>query len=69
MLSDHVTGKERLGKMKMKMMALLSALLAGVVVLSAASASTNVAVAADGSMNGAAGQMPAFYDGQLSPST
>ena len=49
--------------MKMKMIALVPALLAGVVVLSVATASTNAA--AQGSMNGAAGQMPAFYDGQL----
>ncbi len=49
--------------MRMKIIALLPALLAGVVVLSAATASTNVAFAAQGSMNGAAGQMPAFYDG------
>ena len=26
---------------------------------------TNVALAAEGSMNGAAGQMPAYYDGEL----
>jgi len=48
--------------MRIKIIALVSALLAGVVVLSAATASTNVS-AADGSMNGAAGQMSAFYDG------
>ena len=51
--------------MRMKIIALVSALLAGVVVLSVATASTNVAFAAEGSMNGAAGQMPAFYDGAL----
>lgn len=30
-----------------------------------AAGQTGVAVASDGSMNGAAGQMPAFYDGEL----
>ena len=49
----------------MKMIALVPALLAGAVVLSVATASTNVAFAAERSMNGAAGQMPAFYDGKL----
>ena len=51
--------------MKMKIIALVPTLLAGVVLLSAATASTNVAFAAQGSTNGAAGQMPAFHDGQL----
>lgn len=51
--------------MKMKIIALVPALLAGVVLLSAAPASANVAFAAQGSPNGAAGQMPAFHDGQL----
>ena len=49
----------------MKIIALVPALLAGVVLLSAAPGSANVAFAAQGSTNGAAGQMPAFHDGQL----
>jgi hypothetical protein len=36
-----------------------------VVCLSFAAGHTSVASASDGSMNGAAGQMPAFYDGEL----
>src|SRR6266487_2445739 len=48
--------------MKMKIIALVPAVLAGAVLLSAATA-PSVAFAAQGSMNGAAGQMPAFYDG------
>jgi hypothetical protein len=50
--------------MKMKIIALVPAVLAGAVLLSAATA-PSVAFAAQGSMNGAAGQMPAFYDGAL----
>jgi hypothetical protein len=50
--------------MKMKIIALVPAVLAGAVLLSAATA-PGVAFAAQGSMNGAAGQMPAFYDGAL----
>jgi hypothetical protein len=60
---DHVTGKGA-EKMKMKIIALVPAVLAGAVLLSAATA-PSVAFAAQGSMNGAAGQMPAFYDGAL----
>jgi hypothetical protein len=51
--------------MKMKIIALVPALLAGVVLLSAAPASANVAFAAQGSTNGAASQMLAFYEGAL----
>jgi hypothetical protein len=50
--------------MKMKIIALVPAVLAGAVLLSAATA-PSVAFAAQGSMHGAAGQMPAFYDGAL----
>ena len=50
--------------MKMKIIALVPAVLAGAVLLGAAAA-PGVAFAAGGSMNGAASQMPAFYDGAL----